>query len=482
MFVASLASVVALFVFAVWIVQSNAIDIIGLDMNVVWSIQKMLLGSPLYTPPESPPYDITQYSPLYYLCVFGLAKVLRIVGDDALRVTVVARAFSVITAVVLSALCYRFMDVRLGASRRTSFIGTAFILAATSPWYFTARPDGLAALFAVASFYFVSTHTTDSRWRAALIAAGVCAVCAVLSKQTGIYALVVLLTFLATNRAWRAIGIVAAAATLSALMMWFDSRLLGTALWTNIVEGVNNGISWRAGLLNAYGPFFYWFAPLLACSLVAIFSLLPRTPPIDRLVALAAAATLTIGALTALKRGSSLNYFNDFIVLGTFAVVRAFFAPNARDVTPGPADSRIVSALAIYLLGFFFVRTSHELYAYYLYHRASPETRLTSQAPAVEFVRRSLRPGATVIGFSAGLSNMLPRSMIVPQQELAQIAHDRRLVDYSRFRTEVARGQIEFLITRRGEKPRPLVGATFSDFKPVREFRFYSVYGRRFAR
>ena len=43
---AAVATAAALTVLALWLAQSNAIEISGMEMNVVFSVQKMLLGIP----------------------------------------------------------------------------------------------------------------------------------------------------------------------------------------------------------------------------------------------------------------------------------------------------------------------------------------------------------------------------------------------------------------------------------------------------
>ena len=120
-------------ILGIWIVQSDAIDIAGMDMNVVFTIQKVLLGNALYMPPDAAPFDISQYTPLYYLVVAAVAKIVGVPGDDPIAVTRVARAVSALVAAAIALTVYRFARARLGAVPRTSIIAAAFIIAATSP-------------------------------------------------------------------------------------------------------------------------------------------------------------------------------------------------------------------------------------------------------------------------------------------------------------------------------------------------------------
>ena len=110
--------------------QSDAID------SRAWTLtsstrSRRSCSHPLYMPPDVAPFDISQYTPLYYLVVAALAKVIGVSGDDPIAVTRVARAFSTLVASGIAFTAYRFVRTRLGASARTGIIASAFIIAAT---------------------------------------------------------------------------------------------------------------------------------------------------------------------------------------------------------------------------------------------------------------------------------------------------------------------------------------------------------------
>lgn len=479
---ATVTSAAALTVLAIWLARSNAIEINGMEMNVVFSVQKMLLGTPLYASPAAPPYDIAQYSPLYYLCVAFLARLSGFGGSDVAGVALVARMFSVAVALLLAVLCYRFMRRNLGASQGTSFIATVFIIAGTSPGYFVARPDGLAAAFTIASFHLIlrSRDLADPPAGWPLIGAVLCTVGAVMTKQNGLLSVIVVLIFLVALRAWRSLSIAGGTLLACALAIWLSAAELGPAWRANIVDGVDNGLTPRAALLFAYGPFFYWFAPLLAVSLAALAGFMrPSAPRTEKFLAIALSGSLAVSTLTALKRGAAENYFNEFIIVGTFAVLYAFITTSSGETRREFTYQRLASVVAIYLIVFLSARTGHQIYVGYLYHRSDPQTRLSSQRPPADYVRRWLEPGRSAIGFAVGLSNMLPGRMLVAQQEVASMAHTRGLIDYSRFRSDVETGRVQFVVVRRGERPQPLLGANFDEFEPVRQFAYYTVYAHR---
>src|SRR5688500_4802425 len=262
---AAAACAAVLFMLACWVVTSDAIDIAGMDMNVVYTIQQILLGQPPYQPTGDPPYAITKYTPLYYYSSAAIAKSFGISGDDVIGVTRAARAFSVFVAVTLAVVCYRFLRSRVAASGRVSLVATAFIMLATSHWYFGARPDGLATLFTIFCFYFLTAGERPESWRIA--AAAFCAVAAVLSKQTGLFALLVGGVFLVSQRAWRSLAVATVTVVAASIAGWIVAPVTGSAIRANVIDGIDNGISMlQVSVLLAYGTVYYWFAPAIARS------------------------------------------------------------------------------------------------------------------------------------------------------------------------------------------------------------------------
>jgi hypothetical protein len=482
LFAAAVVSLFAMLILGIWVVQSDAIDIAGMDMNVVYTIQKIVLGNPLYMPPDAAPFDISQYTPLYYVMVAALAKVFRASGDDPIAVTRIARAFSLVVAAGIALAVYRFARTRLGATARTSIIASAFIVAATSPWYFGARVDGLATLFSLTAIFLVLKSVDQSARRSdALFVVGILfGLASVMTKQSNIGGLVTIAVFLVSTRNWSRIGVAGAIIAVVALLVALTLPLLGSALRANLIDGVNNGITLRESLGLAYGPTFYWFAPLIAAALAVSWGwLTSRAAATERMVAIAVAVSFCLSMATAIKRGAAENYFNELIIFSTLAVVAGFFVPTDEPGIVSTLNSRITTAFFAYLIAFFGVRTAHEIYTTYLYHRSDVTTRLHSQKGPMHFVARTLEPGRTAIGFAVGLSNFLPERILLPQQEVAAISYWGKVFDYSRFRHAVETGNVQLVVVRKGERPVPWLGASFDDFVPLRQFRYYTVYTYR---
>lgn len=442
-------------------------------MNVVFGVQQILLGHPLYQPPNLPPYSITQYTPLYYYLAALPAAVAHVRASDVLTVSAICRFVSATIAAALAWISYLFIARRIGTTKQVAFIATGFIMSGTANWYFAVRPDGLATFLTLASFYIVTAPTLTRR---RVIIAGALAVAALLAKQTAVFADIALCTWLITQRQWQKLWYMIGTSLVAGLLALSVLSLTGDAIRANVVDGVNNGIAWRPALMLAYRPVFYWFAPLIAVAFAALPQLMRRPEsPTTRLIGVALIISFFMSALTALKRGSAENYFNEFVILCVFGFV-ACYASNRVTAEPRHIDRQLVAALQLYVATFLMIRTGHQVYTTYLYHRISPETRLTSQLPPAIYVQNHIKPQHTVLGLAVGLSNTFPERMIVPEQELATAAYSRHLVDYSRFRDDVASGQVQFAIAPNNQHLGRFLNVPLTRFRPIRQFRYYTVY------
>lgn len=460
---------------ALWIIGSNAIDIIGMDMNVVFGVQQILLGHPLYQRPDIIPYAITQYSPIYYYLVALSSRLTGVGAGNVLAVSAIARAVSTGIAAALISICYLFLRRRCGALSREAFVSVAFILCGTANWYFAVRPDGLATLLTITAFFLVTSERLNLT---RLFAVAMLTVSAVLAKQTGVFAATAIIAFFSFRREWKNLGLFLVMLAVMAVLGVGLLLLTGPAIRANIIDGVNNGISWRSALMMAYRPTYYWFAPLLACAFAAVphlFRVRATGGRTANILGISLVLSLVMSVVSALKRGSAENYFNELVILSVFAFVMSYLS-NKEVRAQFITMPQLTAAFSIYLGTFFLIRAGHQVYTTYLYHRISPETRLTSQLPPANYVRTHITPGRYALGFAVGLSNAFPEGMIAPEKDLADAAQRRELVDYTNFANDLRSGRIQYAVFRNDEVPKSFLRLSLSSFKPVRKFRYYTVY------
>jgi hypothetical protein len=461
---------------AVWLARSGLISIVGVDLNVVFTIQKVLLGQPVYTDPAAPPFEVAQYGPLFYLLVAGVASVVGVTGSDAEAITLLARVVAIVINLAIAGVVYRFVRDHLGGDRPLAVVTSAFSFIATSPWYFVARPDGLMALALLGALYCVLHGERNASGRAGawLVAAGVLAFAAAAAKQNGVSAAIIVLGYLGLRREWRAAAVVLAACLGSAVLMGVaGAPLLGDFVRENLVDGVRNGVSFRYAVSTTYLVFAGNFIGFLALLLFVLLSWPRRVrSPVRLLLLLSLGWLFAFSTVTALKVGSADNYYNEFIIVGAVAI--AAFLIEGRKLRL-PSAPTLAAIASLYLLVFLPLWTARQVVRYGFERREAP--RIGWYQGVVQYLQDGTQadPEALVLG-PRGFPTAFPERGIIPQGELARLANRRGLVDYSRFREYAASGRIGYVIQWRGEPLYNFLGADFTRFVHVQDVGAYSIH------
>ena len=466
--------------FGIWICLSAASNIRGIEMNVVLSIQKMLIGEPLYTDPGDIPFDIAQYSPLYYLLCAGLAKLLAVSFDDPARVITLGRLVSLLITSLTIAGCFFFTKETLGVRTPLAVISSAFAFIATSPWYFLARADALMCLTMLASFAFaVASNSRHSALSYFYLLISVCLGCAsALAKQSGVQTIIIVLFYLLFMRQFRKFAVVFAATAVVGGIAYGVLTHTYAQLIPNVGGGLNTGVRIDNAFAKTYTVFFSNFSFLLGLTLLGMIHW-ARTGIDDRhaFFMVSLPALLVFATVTALKGGSAENYYNEFLIIGAIAAACYVQDTDPKgSSTPLMGDQRfLVTLVASYLLCFLPYWTLVPQVARYYGWRINPRVSLLIPKDSLwsdnyRAVGRQLRadlasdPEARVLSFDLALNSVIPERCVVPQKELAEAFYDRGIVDYSLFQHYVAQGRIKCVVTEGDARvPDSFLGANISD-------------------
>jgi hypothetical protein len=475
----------------VWMLLSDVPGFGGEEANVVYTVQQLVAGDPIYTDPSKPPFTITQYAPLYYVVAAGLARCLGVAAADASTVTLVCRLVSLTSALAVALVTFALVRVRLKLPATVGVLVAAFAFVSAVPWHFLARPDALMTFFLVFAVYLV-LRVDPARKRPAHLAAAAAvlvSVLAVLTKQNGVQALALVLLYLVLARAWKELlTALLSGAFLAGLLLALAAplqRWLGPAVKENLIDGVRNGIDLLAALERTFVPFFSQFALLVALTALAAVSFLRAGPDgvVRRFLGLATLLLLGFACATGLKTGSALNYFIDFVVLA--AVTSALYCCSP----PRPADASFSQVLPPLVLGSLllflpFVALAHFQKCCYAKAipgtlRPNPRHQFSASGNVADFIRRSLegkQGGYVLTGECFSVGNLLYPFTVVPQPRIAAISHARGLVDYREFRACVARGKVGYLVTRAGTRPSRFLGVAFERYRLVHEADGFAVF------
>jgi len=475
----------------VWIAWSDVPHIRGAEVNVIFTIQKVLSGGPLYTDPADFPFDIAQYTPLYYLLAATILRCLGVAPFDAESVTTVCRLLSSCLTCLLLILAYRLLTRKLGVRSTISIMACAFILITTAPWYFLARPDSCMSLCMLTSWYFLlKTDRKNKEYSFVFLSASITfGILATFAKQNGLQALAVILVFFLIKRDWRNMRISLCVLTLLFIpVVVLVKYFFGPAMLENIIGGADNGISIYNAIHKPYKIIFGNFSLLIALTCMTACSWLRQKVLFQEvLLGTTLVFLFAFATVTALKVGSAENYYNEFIVMASIGVAYLFASREKlrRDSASDPY--RLEKIMALYLLIFLPFWTGGQIYDYwYRFSKPAwlkPQKRYSFSAYAniVDFVRKEAEQHGQIkiLSFESAINNLLPAYAVVPQKEIAALSYQRRVIDYSRFRNYVRAGRIKFLIIKKDEQMAGFLGANFDQFRHIHDIDAYAIYEYR---
>ena len=482
----ALASAIAVLALSLVTTKSDKISIRGMESNVAFTVQKMLRGVRLYTDPCRPPFDVSQYGPLYYYACYGACRVLSASPSDPVRITQVGRAISLLLALAHVVLAYLLMRRILRIGLTWSLLGCAFIYVCCAPWNFVARPEALQAVCMTGCvlLFVASLDCETDRPRAswALLAGAILVgLAGGFAKQNAILAPGLVILFEAWRRRWRRASAALVLAVIpglicTALLWWY----YGPALKANVVDGLRNGLSLRCAFSKVYRPFFTSFALLAVSALLIVPQWLTKeTRPAERFLACGMVVYFAYATLGALKYGAAENYYNDFLVLSVVSIAAVLDRREQQDEThrpDGKALSLLAAGFAVFLLPVVAVQHVH----WYGFEGPQKQGTYGQRRPVAQFVKEKLAgdPQAYVLAMDRGVSLLLPTRCLFPQPEVAIACFKQGSINYSRFAVLVSSGRVRYVVTRKEEGPKRFLGVELQGYELLREVRGFRVYQR----
>jgi hypothetical protein len=462
----------------VWIVSSGVPTVRGVDLNVILTMQKALDGLPLYTDTAAPPFDVAQYSPLFYLLTMSVSRLFGLGADSPATLLALARTISVLSGLAALWLQVRFATESLGIPRRLALGAAGFAVVATAPWLFMARPDAMALFIQLAAFVLMAASARSADGGRLCILAALVAAAALFTKQSAIQVLPIALMFYALLGRWTLAALFATAFAAAAGTAWWLSTWWWPHFAANVIGGVDNGISLFHAFDNTYSDFFPLYAPLLALVLLGLIRWVRRPLTWDAAFFLAVlTGLLAVATVTALKRGSAANYYNEFLFVAAIAAAKLLHESRAgTDVAPELArlaPPRAAAALLICWLPFHVVMELRDSW----WKRVDPRIALMTPVfslwsddyAELRALAATVDADRRVLAFPLAANTAFPAAMLVPQKEIAHQLFERRIVDYAAFEALVRRNELALIVTTADEQepPRSFLGVLMPASTPI---------------
>lgn len=459
--VVALASASYLLRYGIAVAGGDITEIRGQEPLILAGITKTMSGFPLYTPVNAPPFDLMQYTPLYYYLVACVSSVMGIGPDEVARITGLGRfislGFAIVDSAVLLLILRRFLRVRL----LFAAIATALVWMLHAPWDFMARPDALVSLcFTCAvglTILGLRRERMNYRSYACFAAAAFLGFTAFLAKQNGAQICVVLMLFFLIRREWRAAIIVGVSSVLPLiLVIALGPRIFGIDYADNVVGGLNNGVRVHSAVLTTYIPVFleYNMAALSAAGAYVVIQWSGRGASLtQRFLAFALTAVFVLAAFSASKLGSATHHYNDFMTL--LVLCLAFWLDGISSESSEKARAVRWAVAAFSVL--YFANTTVAFRDHYNHSRW---IHFSDYDGAVNYLEKELaaHPDKQFFTIDYTLPSYFPGRAIIPQYSLSAIMHARGLVDYSEAQAMMHDGTVRWLLLGNGQNPQRQLG------------------------
>ncbi len=474
--VLNLVLLISLLCFAAMLVMrfitaySLNVDLVGVETNVVYSIQTAIAGQQLYNDPMYLPFTITQYTPLYYDLCAVTAKLLNInPATDVHAVYVVGRMWNILlnllTAYAIYLICSNIFRMEQKLSVIAGLCAFVFIFRHD----FSVRPDSLQNLFVIwAVYYFFKylrnlQHNTKSVGYLAV--ALFLAIASIFAKQSGIQLPIIFMGFLLFTFNWR--GFIAG--SLISLIVFGGFYLYyylqyEEAFFLNVVGGVANGITLRGFLVWVIGakPFVLKiFIPFLIVSFIIIKTkMIFKGSLEERFLAFCLAGFFGFATVTGLKMGATAQYYGLFqylawvLIFYYFGRKNEFFDSTSALFSYGQFKK---AGVWVFLAALLAINTLYQLNMIRVDEfkgRAHLEAERQKTWNVANFLKddMALAPGEMVfanlsVAERRGINNALFANAVVPQLEIVHFSMTPlKVFGFDQFNESLKNGKIKYII------------------------------------
>jgi hypothetical protein len=483
-----LFSIVILFniIFAAILISSPVTSIKGSEANVIYTIQATMLNkNAMYSDPETFPFCATQYNPLYYIVTSTAASLLYFTpGDDVVAIYRVSRFISFLASIAVTYFIFLILTNVFRLKRDWSLWLAVTSVICTIPWYYALRPDSLMALFFFGSlYYFLMSITQPEKATRFLLLSGFLAAISFFSKQNGLIIALTIGSYLVFTLRLKNILLFSFGFLLGGgFMAMLFTPYYSAFFFKNIFQGLNNGIDLQQAITVSYFGFASRFGFLAVLALISILMIYSKRswrfiPSQYNFLIFMLFVLLPFSALTALKIGSDINYFNEvicvlFLVLGASASLVKNVYDNQHNQWLNASLFILVFAVAVSVSIAAFLEVGLRNI------KRMSEKDDVYNAEMISFLREEAKQNKIplmILSDYPFVNNALPKNCLVPQPDISLLWYYRNVYDFAELKKSIEDGRIQYYAGN-GFLLKCFSIDTDRDFKLMRRFDKYDLY------
>lgn len=465
------------------IISFHHLNVGGVELNVMYGVQRVVAEKTLYTDPTDIPYAVVQYPPFYYYLLGNAAKLCNIDAYEGQGIFVISRIFSLFFNLLLSFLSFWIARRYFKTNFFWAFLSAVLCFISIASHYYS-RADSLHIVLFLLSIYSFLVYLKKDKNNLYLILSAIFTVASIFAKQSGILLGgiigIYLLFFLRNFKAILWYGI--ACALSGVFFLWLTVGFASEDLFVfyqNVYLGLKNGAS-LTFLKDMFTSQFYldimpWY--FLGC-ILAVYFLAKKQEDDKRFLAWAVLLSFIFAIVTGFKIGSSVNYFTEFLVLAFIA-----FAIFFQDKKGSLYQSK-------FFKGFFVVGVSVTILFKTLglfsiihidkYLKDDIKTYQTEKKIADYFIN-DLKIKKDEYIFSQHRSYidhfMLDNAVAPIKDVIEQIYHgSKETFPYQKIFEDFDKGEIKYLLTTYENPQLQFLDVTFQHFKFLKKIDKYAIY------
>lgn len=282
----------------------------GLENYFIYHINKVN-GLFIYKNPEEYPYEVNQYTPLYFYFSKAIILLFKGLELNEIRVLYVSgRIMNIIFNILSSIFIYKFFIQILEAKKNQALTISLIIFNLFIVHNYAVRPDSLKVLFLIASAYFTGKYI-KSQNIGYLVCSAILSFLAILTKQDAlIYVFMlsyIIFYFVGFKKSFQFL-LFTGSLTISGLIIIGYKDL--SALIKNLIVGIDQGAS------------LSWFKLLFETNILQftgiflLLALILSSKSKNKLFEIIGILFLIISvSSSALKWGSDMNYFTEIQIV-----------------------------------------------------------------------------------------------------------------------------------------------------------------------
>ena len=448
------------------------LDVRGVETNVLHTLQMIHIDrSSLYPNPEVIPFNITQYTPLYYILINQLFAVL----PPSVQLVETARFLSLSGLLLLLYFAYRILQ-NVTANRGLQVILLLCIVIFTFPWFQLIRPDVFECAFVTGAVYFLLYNNSALKKKNVFIVA-LFTTLAILSKQSALIFIPIFFSLFIFRKEWVNSLFFIAFSIFQIVFLLFLFEKSGydmSNLFVNIIKGINNGNDFSRAMRMTYLVYSRYFLFFITVLITFFVHILKKQKLSDQTVNLLFVNVIVFffSLFASLKSGSAINYFNGSIILQVL-----LFA----DLFQYIKDSHI--RLAKYLIFLTGISVASQDVIHYIPRIKFLLTKEESQKSSLSTISTFLQSNLSGKYFYTDIRELalkFPSDVAFFSMDIHRLTFRKKVFNYPEMIKSFKDGRIKFLIVNKDIQP-DIFGLDIAEYYKVeREFGQFVIMSSKF--